>query len=116
MSALSDNDTAAEPVLQVGLADRGDSTAHLQVCLCSEARKNNPPRARFRGGRKKKTALGGGECSVVVSLTWNMHAVWLSLEAETQHSEIKSVTHPLLLLYWVFLAVLVHATFVEHRK
>lgn len=45
-----------------------------------------------------------------MSLTWNMHAVWLSLEAETQHSEIRSVTHPLLLLYWVFLAVLVHAT------
>lgn len=54
MSALSDNDTAAEPVLQVGLADRGDSTAHLQVCLCSEARKITPQELDFVVGERKK--------------------------------------------------------------
>lgn len=36
----------------------------------------------------------------------------LSLEAETQHNKIRSVTVTLL----GFLAVLVHTTFVEHRK
>lgn len=59
MSALSDNDTAAEPVLQVGLADRGDSTAHLQVCLCSEARKL-PPKSSISWWEKGKNSTGGG--------------------------------------------------------
>lgn len=52
---LSDNYTAAEPVLQVGLADRGDSTAHLQVCLCSEARKSS-----ISWWEKEKNSTGGG--------------------------------------------------------
>lgn len=45
-----------------------------------------------------------------------VHALWLSLvgSRNTTYSKIRSVTHPLLLLYWVFLAVLVHATFGEH--
>lgn len=61
----------------------------------------------FRGGRRKNS-IG----SVSLARRVCMHAVWLSLEAETQHSKIRSVTVTLL----GFLAVLVHATFVEHRK
>lgn len=89
-------------MLQVGLADRGDSTAHLQVCLCSEARGKNPRVVSW--WEKKKQPLGS-----VVSLV-PMHAVWLSLEAETQHRSSTSVT------LLGSLAVLVHTTFVEHRK
>lgn len=92
-------------MLQVGLADRGDSTAHLQVRLCLEARKK--PKSRFVVA-EEKNSIG----SVSLARRVCMHAVWLSLEAETQHSKIRSVTVTLL----GFLAVLVHATFVEHRK
>lgn len=92
-------------MLQVGLADRGDSTAHLQVCLCSEARRKNPRVVSW--WEKKKQPL-------VVSIVSLQYACCMVVVGGRNATQVCHPSTSVTLLG--SLAVLVHTTFVEHRK